>query len=358
MVMLEPNGVMIHANRAFSDWLGYHASDLLQRNWWNLLDSDELGESMAAAGRLLEGIAEVAQFDARFRSRNGSPAWGHVRMTSLGGQLLVQIVDTAQRMEVEQKVRRLNQELEQRVAELTALHQEMAAYTDSVTHDLRAPLRQVESFSRIILEDYSASLADPQARLTLERISATAAVMGRMLHALQEFSRLGRHPMATVACDLGDLATQVVSSLEPDWRCRDITWDIAPLPFADCDPDLIRLVYQNLFSNAIKFTRRQPKAQIQAGSFRKGRTDVFYVRDNGVGFPARQEGHLFGVFQRLHRQEDFEGTGVGLASVRRIVERHGGRVWAESELGQGATFYFTLTSADESLPVADEQRER
>jgi len=250
MVLLEPNGLMIRANRAFSAWLGYQPADLLQRR-------------------------------------------------------------------------------------------------------LRAPLRQVEAFSSIVLEDHSASL-DPQARLSLERISTSVAHMGRMPHALQEFSRLGRHPMTPVACDLGDLAREAISAMEAVCRGRDITWDVSPLPFAECDPDLLRLVFQNLLSNAVKFTGRQPKAVIQLGCRRKSGADVFFVRDNGVGFPARRQDHLFGVFQRLHRQEDFEGTGVGLASVRRIVERHGGRVWAESGLGRGATFYFTLTSATDSPAVADE----
>ncbi|MBM3812350.1 MAG: PAS domain S-box protein [Acidimicrobiia bacterium] len=342
MVMLEPNGMMQRANQAFSKWLGYNGRELLRRNWWNLLDSEDLRESMAATGRLLDGKEDLVQWDARFRSRTGALVWAHVRLARFGDLVLAQIVDTSRRMESEQNVRRLNRELEQRVNELTALHQEVASFTNSITHDLRAPLRQVQAFSRILMEEHAAGMGGPGWQ-ALERVSQAARQMNRMLDDLAEFARLGRHPMTTVACDLAALARQVIGGLESDCAGRTVEWRVGALPFADCDPVMAHQLLENLLANAVKFTRRQETAVIEVGSEERTEGTVFHVRDNGVGFPARASDRLFGLFQRLHRQEDFEGTGVGLASVRRIVERHGGRIWAESELGCGAAFYFTLS---------------
>jgi light-regulated signal transduction histidine kinase (bacteriophytochrome) len=243
--------------------------------------------------------------------------------------------------ESSEQLRVANEALEQRRSDLAAANKELEAFTYSVSHDLRAPLRHIDGFSKLLLEEYSTELPD-EARHYLTRVRDGTRHMGKMVDDLLNLSRVGRREPTVQLTGLNSLVEEVRSDLQPDVGGREIEWQIGPLPFVECDPALIKQVLANLLSNAVKFTRLRKRTVIEVGATTRDGEPVIFVRDNGVGFNMKYADKLFGIFQRLHRQEDFEGTGVGLAIVERIIHKHGGRVWAEAALDKGATFYFAL----------------
>jgi two-component system, sensor histidine kinase and response regulator len=243
----------------------------------------------------------------------------------------------------EQEVRELNARLELRAAELEVANQDLESFSFSVSHDLRAPLRGVAGCAGMIEEDFRETLSPEVLRL-LGAIRSECHKMGRLIEDLLAFSRLGRQSVQTQAVSLNELVSEILIELEPEYEGRDIHFCVDQLGMAEADPALLTQVLVNLLSNAIKFTGKTERASIEVGSLSDPANEgtIYFVKDNGAGFDMNYAERLFGVFERMHRQEDYAGTGVGLAIVKRIVQRHGGRVWAEAAVGRGATFFFSL----------------
>lgn len=258
--------------------------------------------------------------------------------------------DISERKMTEERIVRLNADLASRASELEAANKELESFSYAVSHDLRAPLRHVQGYVELLTRELPAQLSD-QGRRYLKTITKAAQDMGLLIDELLSFSRSARTEMREIAVDLDKMIQDVLRGMELAVRGRNIVWKIASLPRARGDPPMLRQVWANLLGNAVKYTRGRSPAQIEIGvaGAENGRI-ILFVRDNGAGFDMKYADKLFGVFQRLHRAEEFEGTGIGLANVRRIVSRHGGRTWAEGKLGEGATFYFTLAPAAEGSP--------
>jgi len=242
------------------------------------------------------------------------------------------------------EVTELQQRLRQHVAELEAANKELEQFSYSVSHDLRAPLRAINGFSNILAETYSSQFPT-EARSLLTRIITNAERMGQLIEHLLRFSQLNRQTLSMRHVALNDLAKDVVDELRGYDASRNIQVKLSHLPDTKGDPVLLRQVFYNLLSNAFKFTRNKELAEIAVGTEMHGHELVYFVRDNGAGFDMQHASNLFRVFHRLHAAREFEGTGVGLSLVQRIVQRHGGQIWAEAVPQQGATFYFTLPAA-------------
>lgn len=287
--------------------------------------------------------SEQRALRARVAQSAGS-TWNTIALLGLGALLQLVLLasvyvlihhDVAER-------RRVATELENRGELLQAANKELEAFSYSVSHDLRAPLRHIDGYAALLSKAAGEALND-KARRYLQTISASAKQMGQLIDDLLVFSRMGRQDMLRTTVNLDQLVKAVLHDLRLDLQGRTISWTMSPLPNVSGDPAMLRQVFMNLISNALKFTATRPEVKIEIGATRQNQGEVeIFVRDNGVGFNMQYVSKLFGVFQRLHRSDEFEGTGIGLANVRRIIHRHGGRTWAEGALDEGAIFYFSL----------------
>jgi PAS domain S-box-containing protein len=253
--------------------------------------------------------------------------------------------DISDRHEGAREIRQLHEDLEGRVAErtaaLAAVNHDLEAFTYSVSHDLRAPLRHVSSFVRILVDEFQDTL-DPKAQHYLKRIEDGAQRMSHLVDDLLTLARVGKQALQLRATPLAPIVERIILALKSDIAERQIDWQIGELPVVQCDAGLMGIVLTNLLSNAVKYTRPRERAVIAIGQTTRDGQEVLFVRDNGVGFDMKYADKLFGVFQRLHRAEEFDGTGVGLATVERIAHKHGWKIWAEALVDQGATFFFTF----------------
>jgi len=297
-----------------------------------------------------------AGLDLCARKKDGAEIPVEISLSPLQAEeatlVLSAIRDVTERRRAADELNALNELLERRVTELREANREIESFSYSVSHDLRAPLRQVNGFAGILLEEYASQL-DDSAQHYLHRVVDGAQHMGRLVDDLLNLARLGRQEITVQITGLNGLVQEVAEDLKSETQDRQIDWRIGKLPFVECDPGLIKQVFANLLSNALKYTRPREHAVIEVGQASVNGREEIFVRDNGVGFNMKYADKLFGVFQRLHRQEDFEGTGVGLAIVLRIIHKHGGQIRAEAELDKGAAFYFAL-GARGSVPQIEE----
>ncbi len=346
---LNVEGKVNYISPVIKSLCGLTPEQFIGRPFVEFVNADDQAALVASFERTLGGQSEQQEFRltneeglVRFMHLSSRPLAEEGRVIGLNGIMS----DITQRKLAEEELHRFRDELEQRVrertAELEAANKELEAFAYSVSHDLRAPLRHIDGFLEL-LQKKAGSVLDDQSRHYMDTISESAQKMGLLINDLLAFSRMGRHAMKFQPVALGPLVRDVIRELEPDAAGREIEWCIGDFPAVRGDAAMLRMVLVNLISNAVKFTRPRQPAQIEIGSQPGPDSEtVVFVRDNGVGFDMTYGDKLFGVFRRLHHADEFEGTGIGLAIVRRIINRHGGRTWAEGKVDHGATFYFSL----------------
>jgi PAS domain S-box-containing protein len=340
--------VITYWNRGAEELYGWRAEEAIGQRAPELLRTvfplpiDEMRAELLRAGRW-EGELERTKADGtrvviacRWSLRRGAYERPAILETNN---------DITERKRREREIRTLNEDLEKRTAELQATNKELEAFAYSISHDLRAPLRHTVGYTELLQKNAASSL-DPKNRRYMTLILDAAKRMGNLIDDLLAFSRIGRAETRTVRVSLDQLVKEALHDIRPETEGRNIAWSVGPLPDVHGDRSMLKVALVNLLSNAVKFTRTRAQAEIEIGCA-AGDADetVIFVKDNGVGFDMRYADKLFGVFQRLHPTEAFEGTGIGLATVQRVIHRHGGRVWADGVVDRGATFHFSVPHA-------------
>ena len=336
------DGYFKRLNPAWERTLGYSVNELLAEPYMHFIHPDDRDVTGAEAQKNASG-GQTFAFENRYRCKDGSYRWLLWSAMPLREQ---QLIYATARDITERK--RAEEELRKRTEEVNAANKELEAFSYSVSHDLRAPLRHIDGFADLLKKHAASTLGDKSLRY-LSTISESAKQMGVLIDDLLQFSRVGRAEMRKTVVPLNKLVKDVLGEVRRDVQDRHITWTIRDLPEVHGDPAMLRQVLVNLIANAVKYTRPREHATIEIGCLNgmPNETAVF-VRDDGVGFDMQYVHKLFGVFQRLHSANEFEGTGIGLANVQRIIHRHGGRTWAEGKVGEGATFYFALPARKEA----------
>jgi PAS domain S-box-containing protein len=353
--MARPDGHIYWYNRRWYEYTGTTLEQMEGWGWQSVHDPEELPrvlerwQASIATGQPFDMVLPLRGADGRFR-----PFLTRVMpLRTEDGHIMHWFgtnTDISDQKRIEEEVRRLNAELEERVrertAELEAANQELEAFSYSVSHDLRAPLRAIDGFARILLQGHAGELSE-EGREHLQLVRDNTLQMGHLVDDLLVFSRLSRQPVRKQPVEPADLVRRCLEETRSEREGRQVEVEVGALAPCRAEPSLLKQVWMNLIANALKYTRKCDVARVEVGCQNpEGNGEVvYYIKDNGVGFDMRYAHKLFGVFQRLHRAEDYEGTGVGLAIVQRIVHRHGGRVWVQAEPGRGATFFFTLGKA-------------
>jgi PAS domain S-box-containing protein len=348
----DMNDTITYWNRGAQELYGWTADETLGKRSLELFQTvfpapiEEIRAELLRSGRW---DGEIEKTRANGTKVIVASRWS-LRRDGLGrpAAILETNNDITERKRREQEIRALNEELGKRTIELEAINKELEAFAYSVSHDLRAPLRHMAGYTEL-LQRSAASLLNPKSQRYVQMILESAKRMGNLIDDLLAFSRIGRTETHKTIVSLEQLVQEALTEVGQDTQGRNIVWKLGALPAWYGDRSMLRLAFVNLISNAVKFTRVRPQAEIEIGCTGQQKNEVVvFVRDNGVGFDMKYVNKLFGVFQRLHPPEAFEGTGIGLATVQRIVHRHGGRIWAESLVDHGTTFYFSLFGSQES----------
>ncbi len=341
----------VRFNRAGEELLGYSRDEMLGKNDYDFFPRDEAEFFISKDREVLASGRVVDIPEEPIHTRDKGERILHTKKLPILDEhgraryLLGICEDVTEQKEKEREILTLNAALEHRAAEIEAVNKELESFSYSVSHDLRAPLRHINGYVEMLVDDGESTLSSEATRY-LQVIAGASRQMGQLIDDLLEFSRMARTELRESRVDLNDLVRDTMANLETETRDRHIAWTIPALPAVKGDPAMLKQVFGNLLGNAVKYTRPRDVAQVEIGQTGEdGGRLIFFVRDNGAGFDMKYADKLFGVFQRLHRAEEFEGTGVGLANVQRIIARHGGRVWAEAAPDKGATFFFTLKPA-------------
>ncbi|MFY0566489.1 sensor histidine kinase [Archangium lansingense] len=350
-----------YVNRYLVEMLGYTVEEMMDKTLFDFINEEDHVITREYMEERLEGRSAVLK-DFRLVRKDGTSIWTLISNTPLHDEsgryigAMAMVTDITLRREAEEQVRQLNTELERRIAERTAQlefsNRELEAFAYSVAHDLRAPLRGISTFTLVLLEDYADTL-DATGMDYVQRIRASAHRMGELIDCILSLSRVNRIALVETDVNLSELAHSVSDQLQHGQLQRTVHFRIQDGLVDRGDAQLLRLVLENLMGNAWKFTRDRSVAEIEFGARPgEGTGRVYFVRDNGAGFNMDYQQKLFGVFQRLHTQQEFEGHGVGLATVQRVIHRHKGRIWGEGQVGQGATFSFTLHELADAPPAS------
>jgi PAS domain S-box-containing protein len=337
-------------NKAGEELLGYKKEDLMGKNDYDFFPKEQ-ADFFTAKDREALNTNGITDIPEELIDTTTGKKWLHTKKIPIQGPdgkplyLLGISEDITKRKANEEKIRKLNTELQHNITQLESSNNELEAFTYSVSHDLRAPLRAIHGYTKIIENDYKDKL-DEDAKQMMDGVMNNAIKMGRLIDDLLALSRYGKKEMKKKAMDLTELANQAIDELKKSMPTENVSITLHPLGIAVVDSGLMFQVFINLIGNAIKYSSQKEKPVIEIGSKTEKGETIYYVKDNGSGFDMKYYDKLFGVFQRLHDANEFEGTGVGLALVKRIITRHDGRVWAEAEPGKGATFYFSLKTED------------
>lgn len=333
---------LTQVNPTWGSTLGYSDSELKAQPFVDLVHPDDRAATIETVMKIMAG-ASPAYFENRVRTRSGGYRWLGWTVAPFAEEELLYIFarDITERIEREAEVRKLNESLEKHSAELQAANRELEEFSYSISHDLRGPLRAITGYSEIILTDHVKRL-DKEGRSMVQAVSRNSLHLTKLIDDFLAFFRFGRTQVNPIPFDMKALAQSAIEVVRPVNSMRAIDFKVGPLPAAFGDRAMVRQVLVNLLSNAVKFTAPMKHALIEVDSIKQGDRTVYYVKDNGVGFNMKYYDKLFGVFQSLHKDEGFEGTGIGLALVHKIIQRHGGQIWAEGKVNDGAIFFFTL----------------